>query len=273
MPIYAGAAGVTGFVRLELKVYDQAGALADPDDVQVTITLPDGTTTDASSSVVTTGTGLYYLDYEPSQVGQYGVYWVTTGVNAGTLEETFSVEDLTVFPPVSLSEVKAHLNIAADRITDDDELRGFINAATSAIEQRVGPLTRRTVTETHDGGGVVMLRTYPVITLTTVTDNGITLTAGQYRERDGIVTRKSGTSAVNFTTGLDGVSVTYEAGRTVIPADLRQAVLEQIRHMWETQRGQQRGRRDGDTFVAGQGYTFSNRVLQLIGPFELPSIA
>jgi hypothetical protein len=134
-------------------------------------------------------------------------------------------------------------------------------------------MTRRTVTETHDGGGKVLLRTYPVISLTTVTDNGITLTASQYRERDGVVTRKSGTSATNFTTGLDGVSVTYQAGRTSVPADLRQAVLEQVRHMWETQRGQQRGRRDGETFVAGQGYTFSNRVLQLIGPYELPSIA
>jgi len=273
MPIYAGAAGVTGFVRLELKVYDLDGILADPDDVAVTVTLPDGTTSNQSGSVVTSGTGVYYLDYEPAQVGNYGVYWVTTGVNAGTLEEGFSVDDLTVFPPVSLTEVKAHLNIGADNIGSDDEIRAFINAATAAIEQRVGPMTRRTVTETHDGGGKVLLRTYPVISLTTVTDNGITLTSGQYRERDGVVTKKSGTSATNFTTGLDGVSVTYQAGRTSVPADLRQAVLEQVRHMWETQRGQQRGRRGGDDYTPGAAFNLTIRVKELIAPYELPGIA
>jgi len=69
MPIYAGAAGVTGFVRLELKVYDLEGALADPDDVAVTILLPDGTTSDESGNAVRESTGVYYLDYEPALVG------------------------------------------------------------------------------------------------------------------------------------------------------------------------------------------------------------
>jgi uncharacterized phiE125 gp8 family phage protein len=237
--------------------------------VTCTITRPDGTTTAPTPS--NTSAGVYEATFTPAQVGHHGVYWQATGTNATAKEDAFNVQSSTVFPPVSMSDVKAHLNITTQ--DNDGELTAFLAAATSAIEQRVGPMTRRTITETHDGGGQVMLRTYPVISLTTVVDNDITLTSDQYRERDGVVTRKSGTSATNFTTGLDGVSITYLAGRTIIPEDLRQAVLEQVRHMWETQRGQQRGRRGGDDYTPGAAYNLTLRVKELIAPYELPGIA
>jgi hypothetical protein len=275
MPIYAGAAGVTGFVRLELKVYDLAGALADPDDVSVTILLPDGTTSDESGNAVRESTGVYYLDYEPALVGNYGVYWVTTGVNAGTLEDAFNVEDLTIAAPVSLSEVKDHLNMAPTRLESDDELRAFINSATAAIEARVGPLTRRQVTETHNGGvSGILLNSPPALSVTSVTENGTTVSPSGYRlsPGGGVLTRVNGYTKSVWTDGFANVTVTFTAGRTSIPADIRQAVLELVRHLWTTQRGQQGNRRQ-DEFIAGQGYTMPNRVLELIAPYELPGIA
>jgi uncharacterized phiE125 gp8 family phage protein len=253
---------------LTLYVTDSNGNAANATSVTCVITRPDGTT--ATGSVTNTATGTYSVTWATAAVGLHSAFWTATGTPTRTFEEVFSVQSLTPLP-VSLTDVKAHLNITNTEY--DQELIAFMDAATAAIEQRVGPMTRRTVTETHDGGGKVLLRTYPVISLTTVTDNGITLTSGQYRERDGVVTKKSGTSATNFTTGLDGVSITYQAGRTSVPADLRQAVLEQVRHMWETQRGQQRGRRGGDDYTPGAAFNLTIRVKELIAPYELPGIA
>ena len=273
MPIYAGAAGVSGFVRLELKVYDLDGALADPDDLQVTILAPDGTTSDQSANVEHPAVGVYHLDYEPALVGNYGVYWVTTGVNAGTLEEAFNVDDLTVSPPVSLTQVKDMLNIDADNVRDDDELRFFILAATDLVEGEVGPLTRRTVSETHNGGRAsVILRQAPVVSVTTVTENGNAVNDFAVEIDTGILTKTSGWSASVWTAGFNNIEVDYIAGRTVVPAGLQQAVLETIRHLWQTQRGTIQ-RRGGDDYTPGQGYSLPNRVQDFLRRYAQPGIA
>ncbi len=258
-------------VILEFYTFDTAGAAANATTVTCTITRPDATT--ATGTVTNPSTGVYQVTFTAAQAGLHGVYWQATGTNASAKEDVFSVDSSSVFAPVSLSEVKDHLGMSGVDLARDAELTHFINSATSAIEQRVGPMTRRTVTETHDGGGVVMLSTYPVISLTTVEDSGITLTSDQVYERYGIVRRRSGASPVSFTTGLAGVTVTYQAGRTVVPEDLRHAVLEQVRHMWETQRGQARGRRGGDDYTPGAAYNLTIRVKELIAPYELPGIA
>lgn len=274
MPIYAGAAGVVGFVRLQLRVYDLDGILADPDDVSVTLTTPAGVATDLSGSVEHPSQGVYHLDYEPAEVGNYGVYWVTTGVNAGTLEEAFNVDDLTISPPLSLTQVKDHLNIGVDQLTDDDEIRHFILAATGLIEGITGPLTRRPATGTFNGGrSSVVLTQYPIVSVTSVTENGSPVTSYSWDADTGIVTKTSGYSEATFTQGHRNVVVTYVAGRSIVPADLQHAVLEAVRHLWETQRGKPTSLRSGDDYVPGAGYSLPNRVKEFLGRYEQAGIA
>jgi hypothetical protein len=273
MPIYAGAAGVSGFVRLELRVYDLDGALADPDDISVTVIAPDGTSTNQTGSIEHPLPGIYHLDYEPSQVGHYGVYWVTTGVNAGTLEEGFNVDDLTVSPPIALADVKRHLNMTATDYADDDELRFFILAATDLVEGEVGPLARRSVSETHNGGRAsVILRQAPVIQVTDVMENGNPVSSYAVEIDTGILTKTSGYSASVWTEGFNNIEVDYIAGRTSIPAGLQQAILETVRHLWQTQRGTIQ-RRGGDDYTPGQGYSLPNRVQDFLRRYSTPGIA
>jgi uncharacterized phiE125 gp8 family phage protein len=273
VPIISGSGGATlgSVVRLYFYTYDTASAPANATAVTCVITRPDGTTT--SGSVTNTATGVYEVQYTPTQVGHHGVYWQATGLNASAAEDTFSVDDHTVAPAVSLSEVRAHLNMVGDDLARDGELTAFINAAQSAIEARVGPLTRRPVTEVHNGGvSGIVLRQSPVIAVDTVTENGTSVTGFTLSPGGGVLTRTSGYSRATWADGYGNVSVTYTAGRTSIPADLRQAVLELIRHLWKTQRGQQ-GRAREEEFIAGQGYSMPNRVLELIAPYEIPGIA
>jgi uncharacterized phiE125 gp8 family phage protein len=236
-----------------------------------TITLPDGTT--ATPAVTSGGTGIYRAAYVTTMAGHHGVVWNAAGL---IFEDAFNVDSTALFAPVSLTDVRSHLNITGEDVERDQELTAFIQAATSAIEQRVGPLTRRSVTESHNGGRhAIVLRHSPVITVTSATENGAAVPSGGYTisPASGVLTRTSGYSRATWVDGFNNVTVAYVAGRTSIPADLRQAVLELVRHLWSTQRGSMAGRRTGEEFVSGQGYTLPNRVLELIGPYEMPGMA
>ena len=89
-----------------------------------------------------------------------------------------------------------------------------------------------------------------------------------------------GTVTSGFTVGVGGVvtnpglgesdwTVTYTAGWATIPAGMRLAVLEMVRHLWRPQRGSTaRGPEDN-----GPGYLVPNRVRELIEPHLLPGFA
>lgn len=163
---------------------------------------------------------------------------------------------------VLLSEAKAHLNIAA--ATYDAELQTFIDRAEAAITRKVGPLTAVATTKRVRGGtSALALPVLPAITLTSVTpadSTAITLT-DLYLDTDaGVVTYNSGAVfAARYYT------VVYSAGRAACPDDLKLAVLELVRHFWETQRGG--GGRPGgrpSEPVSGAAYLFPFRVQELI---------
>lgn len=272
----SAAPWVTGVERaLTASTYDADGALSNAIDVTVTVTLPDGTT--STPSVTNTGTGMYEALFTPTLVGTHTVLWTIDGLDADSSfgPDSFHVEDSTLPGAVGLVEAKEHLNIPDTDHDADGELLGFILAATRALEQRVGPLTRRTVTDTYNGGSPAVVLTAPVVGVTSVSESGTAVDSSGYSvsPASGVLTRVSGYSRSTWTSGFDNIAVTYTVGRTAVPADLRQAVLELVRHLWDTQRGTMRGRRNGDDFVTGQGYTLPNRVLELIAPYELPGIA
>jgi hypothetical protein len=108
-----------------------------------------------------------------------------------------------------------------DRARDDQStlLESLITSVSRKIDSFVGPVVQRTVTaEKHSGGcSFVLLHRRPALTITTVVENGTTLTSGDYDlEPD--------TGQLFRTTSADGhvsvwaggrrrVVVTYEAGR------------------------------------------------------------
>lgn len=133
----------------------------------------------------------------------------------------------------SLAEVKSHLNITGT--ANDGELQGFIGAAVAAIGNRVGPLDPVERTTRVRSTGRVLRVPSPAVSLTSVVDAyGSTLTVGDlYLDKDpGLI---SYTDARPL--ALGAYTVTYMAGHDPLPADLRLAVKELVRHFWQTQRG------------------------------------
>lgn len=175
---------------------------------------------------------------------------------------------------VTVTEVKAHLNITGAGY--DTDLGVFIDRAEAAIAAKCGPLAAESKTERIDGHtSRLVLRSTPVISLTSVTPvDGTALTVGDlYVSPSGVVEYDDGGSfsAARYT-------VVYQAGRSSVPADLKYAILELVRHFWATQRGP--SRRPGSTSstetantIAGAAYMMPFRVLELIAPHIQPGFA
>lgn len=268
------AAAIGEVLSLSFYTFDSAGVASNATTVVCTITLPDGTT--STPSVTNSATGTYTVTFTAASAGLHGVKWVATGDNASAKEDAFQVDPVW-FPVVSLSELRDYLQMSGTDLDRDAELTQFAQAAQSAIEARVGALSRRTVTETYSGDGspFVVLRSDAVVSVSSVTESGTALLASDYScSTAGVLTRVSGYSASAWSSGVGNIEVQYVQGRTVVPADLRQAVLVLTKHLWDTQRGNMgRGPRSGEDYQPGVGFTFPNRVNELVAPYLSPGIA
>ena len=272
-------------VALGISVYNAAGALANATAVTCTITLPDGTT--ASPAVTNTGTGLYDINYSPTQIGRHTVRWVATGTNASAYADEFTVRDYAKMGIVSLSEVKDHLNIPATTTSLDEELRRFIDAASDLCEQYVGcVLGRETFTnELYNGNtDVLVLRNPRAMSITSVYENGTLLSAADYTldptgQRLFRVTSGTFNNPNYFgiwAPGVNAIRVSYISGFTNPPPSAKQGVLEVIRHLWQTQRGSANvltRNQTGDDFYPTATFSLPRRAMELLDPISLPGIA
>lgn len=254
-------------VPLRFTVRDADGNLANAGSAQLTITLPDASTTTPVLS--NSGTGLYDLDYLTTAVGRHQVRFVTTGTAAGAWTDVFDVRAAAAVPIVSLADVKRALDITST--TNDEELRDCLDRASSILEREYGrPLRKQTLVETHSPGvgrSSILLRP-PVVSITSLLVDGVALAASDY-DIDG----DTGvlTIAGRFDGTRGGVVVTYVAGYADPPGALKEAVIEQVRHMWDTQRTTPGARED--TWNPGMAFEIPNRVREAMRDFRVAGIA
>ena len=253
-------------------VRNAAGVLANATTVTLTVTAPDGTVTTPSVVNPPLVDGKYLCDVVLDQAGLWKFAWLTTAPGTSTVDYVNARDFISI---ISLAEAKAHLDMTAT--ADDDELRNFLQAATELVESKVGPCVRRTVTErVTEGTCELVLRCHPVISVTSVTSvwpgGPSWTTADLLVDGDaGIVCQKS---MWPFWYGpWDVVEV---VGRAVIPERFLHAAKEQLRHLWETQRGSSQAPplAGEETFTTAQGWSFSvpRRVLELLAADMVPSV-
>jgi len=213
------------------------GALANATAVTVTVTLPDLSTV-GPFVPTNSATGVYKYTHTPTVPGRHGVRWVATGTNASAFTDAFDVDEATPSGIVSLADAKRHLQMRLNSTTHDEEIRTMIDAATEWVEHRIGPVVRRSITATvtpaSDG------RLYldpPVISLTSLTS------AYGYTESFSLASIYTDLSTGVLRYGYSGstfswpVTVTYVAGRAIVPAAVRLATMMMLKAFWETQRG------------------------------------
>jgi hypothetical protein len=232
------ALNLGGVIRLTYAVKNDVGVLTNPATATLVITQPDGTI--AAGTTVTLPpavTGQLLYDFAYAQFGKHDVRWSTT-VPTTAEDDVFVVERPgSLF--VSVDEAVAHLRASGVLTSDADreQLQWLCMVACDAVERDLGrTIARRTVTETYDGGRwKINLRSTPVISITTVTESGTALSAGDYvvNTSTGQLARGSTLSPSWFASGWQNIVVTYVAGYADPPKIVRKVALNGVQRMWQ----------------------------------------
>lgn len=178
---------------------------------------------------------------------------------------------------LDIEDVKDYLKFAGTDAERDAKLQIFLDAAEAAVAARIGPLAvGETTVRVAGGGQFLMLPTYPVVSLTSVTPTlgtALTLEDLDLNLTTGVIAYNDGGWFGNAT-----YDVVYDAGREDLPADIVLAIKELVRHFWTTQRGA--GVPTGSPVsenlantIPGSAWIFPMRVEQLLAPHEVPGIA
>jgi len=281
---------LTGSYDLGDKVYltwntvDSSGAAVNPGTVTLNITLPDAT--NVSVTTATSITGTYTASYLPTQVGRHIIAWSAGTTWSQAYSDIFEVRDINDIGIVGYDEVLEFLNIPTAS-ANENEVRRFIDASTDLAETYVGQvLGRRTFTnELYDGGTeFIRIRNPKAISITSVTENGLAVSAsnyvldytGQRLYRIGSGTLYATNSYGYWTQGMNNVSITYVAGYVNPPMSAKQGVLEIIRHLWQTQRGAinvMSRTNSGDELYSTPTYSLPRRAMELLDPTSFPGLA
>jgi hypothetical protein len=229
---------------------EDGGVLVNAVTAALTITLPDGTTVTPTITNPPAVTGKYTYHYVTSPTGQSGRYtgqWLFTmsGGETTSYVQTFDVGASLV----TIDEALTHLRAAGvvRKEADLGYLQRLTYVATDAVETVLGRIiTPRTFTEYYDGGNTsIALRHTPVISITTVTEWGATLTVNDYvlNQSAGVLYRGTGPyltwGPLQWAGwGRQSIVVVYRAGMTSVPYTIRQAALTTVQSLWqETQPG------------------------------------
>jgi len=178
----------------------------------------------------------------------------------------FAVTTQPIFEPVSLNDAKVYLRtIVGDDSEDDAVIIPMITAAREFCENATGrALAVQTVTAYPRTFEPARLPRTPIIRLVSAsyTDKNGTeheIPASDMRlSRDAIVTF-SNIPSVEELNSTDPIAVTYEAGYTMLPFALRQAILMLIGHWYNNREAVQIGSRINE--VAAQ-HAFDNLIKQ-----------
>jgi hypothetical protein len=263
------------------ETLDGTGTPVDPTTISAIVTLPDLTTSAITPTKVSVG--LYTFNYITTQAGRHVVNW--TAASTGTswaYSDVFDVRQASVNSIVSLSDVKAYLNIPQTNTTNDAELRNFIATATHMIEHEVGACSQRTVVEQWTGSWqqpYLQPRTQPVISVTSITERGTALVLGADFLVDdfGRIIRVYGGGISyprGFWYGVNDIVITYVAGRTIIPSNILEAAKKLISVNWRSQpagafspfEGGTTDTYGSDDAEAAMGFYMPRAVLDLLNP-------
>lgn len=257
-------------VPLSVAITNAAGVAADATTVTLTVTRPDGT---VLTQVLTSDpVGTYGYDFPTTMAGWHAWSIVATGTNACAYSDMFDVQARDARLLVSVPEARAVLDLTNGQTADDEEIRTTLAAVTEVVEKAVGAVIPREYTETHRyAGDTILLYHYPVVSIASVLTYPGPVTVSQAADPTAtgwVLSPESGLLARNG--GQFGTTtVTYTAGRPVIPPNIREGALVIFAHMWRNTR-QGNGRPGlggtGSLTATPSGYLIPNLAMQLLAP-------
>lgn len=220
------------------KPIDQGGVLVNATSVSLTVVKPDGNQDVLTPTNPPTITGQYTHNYATLITGPPGRYVGTWFFTLSTGDTTTYIETFDVGQAlINIDEALAHLR-AMDiivRPNDLDQLQWLCFVATDAVERDLDrTLVKKTFIETHDGGSsYIRLDHTPIASVTTVVENGTTLTADDFLIDNPVLWRGGTQSALLWGWGRRNIVITYVAGENNPPLIARKVGLNAVQRMWQ----------------------------------------
>ena len=196
------------------------------DEIEVTIADGDNYATASGTVAITAGSYLYQII-------------VSDSGGALSLSGEYTVETTTgvVAMLTNLAIVKIDGDITGTDANRDIMLNYIIAGVSARMQKWMGrPIDPQTATDEKldsIGNYVVQTRHYPIISVTTLEENGTALTEDTHFEvgeddlKEGHIVRISGEYPIAWASGRRVVKVTYEHGYASVPPDLVQAATAQ----------------------------------------------
>ncbi len=159
-------------------------------------------------------------------------------------------------PIITLAEAKAE--VGENGTARDAKIQRCIASATPLVEEHVGPVEPRAVTQTVTSPGTTILEGR-VVSVTSVLLGGLPVTGFTVNTRAGLLTGAP-----------IGSVITYTVGFSPIPDAIRQAVFYAVQHAYESEQGAvpvTYGATD-ETFTISRGFFLPNRAKELLEPFR-----
>lgn len=228
-------------VTIARTCLNAAGVPANATTVTLAIIKPDGTVDTPTVTNPPAQTGLYTVGYVPVQAGRHTYRITFTGV----VPDQAHIDLFHVWPSanawiVGLAETKDQLNISQADTSQDEELRRAIAGASAVVEDIVGVVAQRSFVQTFSGRGTraLLLSRRPVISVTTVVEDALTLAATDYTVTEhGVLTRVASLAAWRWPVGVYNIVVTHTAGRVIVPDNILEGTRDLIRVNFRPQLG------------------------------------
>lgn len=167
---------------------------------------------------------------------------------------------------ITLAEAKQSLGITVT--TNDSDIEDYIEAATPVIEQIAGPQYSRNLSFTFDGGSTAVVIPHRFTSVVSLLVDGVALADYIARPASGVIYAGTTEGLEEFESGVQNVVVTVAVGSATIPANVKLAARELVRHWW--QQGRQGNRpafgNEAEAQDAPMGFSVPRRVYQLLEP-------
>ena len=212
----------------------------------------------ANASIVTATTGSVsytWTSQDTDTAGRYDVEWLVTWASGAVQRfpiqgyQSISIEEDLSTPGgarlVSLEEIRDHLRMSPSDVQFDARLLRLLDGITPAIENVTGPILQRVYQdETYDGGNnFITVRHRPLVAVHSVVeyrgpipyvltqvpspDLG-TIYSYEFQPGGRITRRTVGGGVTSFPPGFDSVVITYTAGQSVVPGNVKEATLRMM---------------------------------------------
>lgn len=232
--------------------------------IAVAITRPDGTAFSAPAPTVD-GQGAR-VTYVPNMPGRWFIAWTSTGSKVSAYTDIVDVWPADPRFLISVDDARSAIGWAVGNVTAQwlDDLRLYIAAATPVIEDIVGTVVPKTFTQViPKGWNFAALYERPVNAITSIVyPDATTITEYDLRSESGMLYLSANTTAA--------ATVTYTAGVTQVPQNVRLATRELVRHWWQQgMQAQHAGGGEGEV-TTQMGYAVPRRVMELASPDSKP---